>query len=128
MDVWHKKVVYRADFTNKANNDQQFYFDLAETTFKERYINHKRDIKHIKYRKVLFQACNFVTKRKTRSKNIVWSKIPMSFGKYRRNISFTSFRFISILFQTMFSLLVVLFVISNVSINYINKVQLEFKT
>ena len=63
-------MVYRADFTNKANNDQQFYFDLVETTFKERYINHKRDIKHIKYRKVLFQACNFVTKRKTRSKTL----------------------------------------------------------
>ena len=26
-----------------------FYFGLAETTFKERYKNHKRDVKHIKY-------------------------------------------------------------------------------
>ena len=43
------KVIYRADVTNEANNDQKFYFGLAETTFKERYNNHKRDVKHIKY-------------------------------------------------------------------------------
>ena len=43
------KVIYHADVTNEANNDQKFYFGLAETTFKERYNNHKRDVKHIKY-------------------------------------------------------------------------------
>ena len=43
------KVIYRADVSNEANNDQKFYFGLAETTFKERYNNHKRDVKHIKY-------------------------------------------------------------------------------
>ena len=42
------KVIYRADVTNEANNGQMF-FGLAETTFKERYNNHKRDVKHIKY-------------------------------------------------------------------------------
>ena len=42
------KVIYRADVTNEANNDQKFYFGLAETTFKERYNNHKGDVKHIK--------------------------------------------------------------------------------
>ena len=42
------KVIYRADVTNEANNNQQFYFGLAETTFKERYNNYKRDVKHIK--------------------------------------------------------------------------------
>ena len=41
--------IYRADVTNEANNDQKFYFGLAETAFKERYNNHKRDVKHIKY-------------------------------------------------------------------------------
>ena len=34
-------IIYRADFSNEANNDQKFYFGLAETTFKERYNNHK---------------------------------------------------------------------------------------
>ena len=32
------KVIYPADVTNEANND-----------FKERYNNHKRDVKHLKY-------------------------------------------------------------------------------
>ena len=43
------KVKYRADVSNEANNDQKFYFGLAETTFKERCNNHKRDVKYIKY-------------------------------------------------------------------------------
>ena len=43
------KVIYRADVTNEANNDQKFYFGIAETTFKEPFNNHKRDVKHIKY-------------------------------------------------------------------------------
>ena len=43
------KVVYGADVTNETNNDQKFYFALAETTFKECYNNHKQDVKHIKY-------------------------------------------------------------------------------
>ena len=43
------KVIYRADVSNEANNDQKFYFGLAETIFKERYNKHKRDIRHIKY-------------------------------------------------------------------------------
>ena len=42
-------IIYRTDFSNEANNDQKFYFGLAETTFKERYNNHKRDIRHVKY-------------------------------------------------------------------------------
>ena len=42
-------MVYDADVTNETNNDQKFYFDLTETTFNERYNNHKRDVKHIKY-------------------------------------------------------------------------------
>ena len=43
------KVIYRADASNEANNNQKFYFDFAETTFKERYNNHQRDVKQIKY-------------------------------------------------------------------------------
>ena len=43
------KVVYCADVTNETNNDKKFYLGLAETNFKERYNNHKRDFKHIKY-------------------------------------------------------------------------------
>ena len=35
------KVIYRADVSNEANNNQKFYFGLAETTFKERYNKNK---------------------------------------------------------------------------------------
>ena len=41
------KVIHRPDVWNEAN--QKFYFGSADTTFKERYNNHKRDVKHIKY-------------------------------------------------------------------------------
>ena len=43
------KNIYCADISNEANNNQNFYFGLAEPTFKECYNNHKRDVKHIKY-------------------------------------------------------------------------------
>ena len=41
------KVIYCADVSNEASNDQKFYFGLVETTFKECYNKHKCDIKHL---------------------------------------------------------------------------------
>ena len=43
------KVIYFTDVSNEANNDQNFYFGLAETTFKDHYNDHKRDVKYDKY-------------------------------------------------------------------------------
>ena len=43
------KIVYRADVFNDANNDETFFFGLADTPFEERYRNHKRDFNHEKY-------------------------------------------------------------------------------
>ena len=50
-------VIYRADVcdltsneSDLTNNESKFYIGLAETTFKERYNNHKKDIKHEKYK------------------------------------------------------------------------------
>ena len=34
---------------NDSNDEQKFYFGLADTTFKERYRNHIRDFKHENY-------------------------------------------------------------------------------
>ena len=34
---------------NDSNDEEKFYFGLADTTFKERYNNHNRDFKHEKY-------------------------------------------------------------------------------
>ena len=42
-------VIYRADVVNDSNDEEKFYFGLADTTFKERYNNHNRDFKHEKY-------------------------------------------------------------------------------
>ena len=42
-------VVYRADVFNDSNDEEKFYFGLADTTFKERHNNHNRDFKHEKY-------------------------------------------------------------------------------
>ena len=43
------KVIYHSDISNAANNNQKFYFGVAETTFKECCSNHKQDVKPIKY-------------------------------------------------------------------------------
>ena len=43
------QLVYRATVTNAVNKDMKKYIGLADTTFKERHSNHKRDFKHQKY-------------------------------------------------------------------------------
>ena len=43
------QLVYRATVTNAVNEDMNKYIGLADTTFKERHSNHKRDFKHQKY-------------------------------------------------------------------------------
>ena len=43
------QLVYRVTVTNVVNEDMKKYIGLADTTFKERHSNHKRDFKHQKY-------------------------------------------------------------------------------
>ena len=43
------QLVYRVTVTNAINEDMKKYIHLADTTFKERHSNHKRDFKHQKY-------------------------------------------------------------------------------
>ena len=42
-------LVYRAEVVNDSNDEEKFYFGLADTTFKERHRNHIRDFKQKKY-------------------------------------------------------------------------------
>ena len=35
---------------NDSNDEEKFYFGLADTTIKERYRNHNRNFKHEKYK------------------------------------------------------------------------------
>ena len=43
------QLVYRATVTNAVNEDIKKYISLADTTFKERHSNHKKDFKHREY-------------------------------------------------------------------------------
>ena len=43
-------VIYRADVINDSNDEEKLYFELADTTFKERYKNHIRDFNLEKYK------------------------------------------------------------------------------
>ena len=42
-------VIYRADVDNDCNDEEKFYFGLADTTFKERYRNYIRGFKYETY-------------------------------------------------------------------------------
>ena len=42
-------VIIRADMVNDSNDEEKFYFRLADTTFKERYRNCIRNFKYEKY-------------------------------------------------------------------------------
>ena len=40
------QLIYQADVTNNLDNDYKYYLGLVETTFKERYSNHKISFKN----------------------------------------------------------------------------------
>ena len=41
--------IYQADLVKDSNDNEKFYFTLSDTTFKENYRNHNRDINHEMY-------------------------------------------------------------------------------
>ena len=43
-------MVYRADVSNNVDTETKFYYGLTDTTFKERYNNHKKSFRHERYR------------------------------------------------------------------------------
>ena len=75
------KEISRAGVTNEANNDQKFYFGLAETTFKERYNNHKQDVKYIKLQ-YNTELTKYIWKLKNNSiqYNIHWKVVDKVYG------------------------------------------------
>ena len=44
------KIVYRADVVNNTNDEQKFYLRVSETPFKERFRNHTKEFKNVRYR------------------------------------------------------------------------------
>ena len=81
------QLVYRATVTNAVNEYLKKYIGLADTTFKERHSNHKRDFKHQKY-------CNCTELAKyvweLKEKNIApiikWEILSKVYGNPKQNI------------------------------------------
>ena len=44
------KIVYRANVENDINDENNFYFGVSETPFKESFRNHKKEFNYAKYR------------------------------------------------------------------------------
>ena len=44
------RIVHRADVSNNVDTETKFYYGLTDTTFKERYNNHKKYFRHERYR------------------------------------------------------------------------------
>ena len=74
------KVIYRAEVSNKTNNDKKFYFGLAETTFMEHYSYHKRDVKHIKCHNNI-ESTKYIWNLKNNIEyNIQWKNVDKVYG------------------------------------------------
>ena len=72
---------YSCPLNGKCMNDQKSYFGLTKINFKDRYNNHKRDVKYIKYQynteltKYIWKLKNNSTKHK-----IQWNVVDRVYG------------------------------------------------
>ena len=44
--MFEAKVIYQADFTNDTDDTYKYYLELAETSFKDGYNNHKSSFRN----------------------------------------------------------------------------------
>ena len=67
---------------NDSNDEETFYFGLADTTFKERYRNHIRDLKHEKYENST-ELAKYIwkLKRDNISFSVKWAVITNVYGR-----------------------------------------------
>ena len=74
------KIIYRAD----VDNEIKFYYGLTETSFKERYGNHKKSFKYEKY-KYETELSKYIwdLHEQNKSFSIVWSIAKVIHGKIR---------------------------------------------
>ena len=79
--------MYKATVTNAVNEDMKKYICLADTTFKERNSNHKRDFKHQKYHNCTGLA-EYVweLKKKNIAPIIKWEILSKVCGSPKQNI------------------------------------------
>ena len=81
------QLVYRATVTNAVNEDMKKYIGRADTTFKERHSNHKRDFKHQKYRNCT-ELAKYVweLKEKNIAPIIKWEILSKVYGNPKQNM------------------------------------------
>ena len=81
--------ILQVDVSNKVNNDQKFYFRLAATAFKERYNNHKRDVKYMKYQ-YNTEVTKYIWNLKNNNikYNIQWKVFDKSYGNSNSKCKF----------------------------------------
>ena len=74
-------MIYHADVSNEGNSDRKIYFGLPEATFKERYTNHKPDVKYIKYQYNM-ELTKYIWNLKNNSitYNIQWKVVDKVYG------------------------------------------------
>ena len=79
-------LIYEAEITNDTDGDQKIYIGACETTFKERYRNHIKDMKHRKYIKST-ELSKYVWSLKDEGKNpsMRWRIIKTIRSKTRLN-------------------------------------------
>ena len=79
-------LIYEAEVTNSTNDDRKIYIGACETTFKERYRNHVKDIRNEKYSKST-ELSKYVWLLKNEGKNpsIRWRIIKTVHSQVRTN-------------------------------------------
>ena len=79
-------LIYQAEVTNDTDDDCKIYYGVCETTFKERYRNHVKDINHRKYVKST-ELSKYVWSLKDEGKNptIRWRIIKTIRSKSKSN-------------------------------------------
>ena len=80
------QIVYRATVTNAVNDDTKKYIGLAETPFKERHANHKRDFKYERYRHCT-ELANYVWELKEKKIDAIikWEILSKVYGNPKQN-------------------------------------------
>ena len=75
-------VIHTADLVNGSNDEEKFYFGLADITFKERYRNHIRDFKHEKY-EISTELAKYIwqLKHDNISFSVKWTIITKVYGR-----------------------------------------------
>ena len=81
-----KNTIYEATVTNNENDEVKYYMGAAETTFKVRYSNHKKDFNHEQYEKsTALSKYVWELKRQNITAKVTFKTLKIGKGGPRRN-------------------------------------------